>query len=577
MKNSIVEARFLRDPASVLEPADMGGARYTRYSFARTLIRRAVAAGWVVSRELFDLDEQGRGTAVYRVDAEGHTWRFVAFSQKLTDDQRTDRVIADAWDVTGALVEGDLDGPRLRRLESQVPLQEQGRADPGTIIWTRANRSERFFDYVVDRLSHGLQPETRMVGSSPYVLRSTAFYSNGKFGLADFERFEESNPLSVPYRAHMVTAWLLRELSYDLVEHVAARRSDKAARLTGDWRRYFGLGNATGLGMVPYVVNHPAVLDAWAKLRELPLASVLSRTAAPSATEVRTVRRLLDRAVEYLADQSDLRTAPYLSGPELAQQISCMRELLEEFESSGTIAGTTSTNPWQMLHDLATTRGPECRGVVASVLTELTDAAVDAELDSLLRVDEAMPVRGRMTCGELLELLDGQYEWVSRFDFGDPAQRKHFWFSSQNNEEPRRARRGSDPGEDVQHRVDVARAVAAVRDDLRAAAPSSWVAELLLEHPWHRQAVSRIQAVSRLDYGEVHDNLLSADFLPLNVQRFQLAVYGMENYSPQSTDWLRVTLFSGAPRAAELVEGTADDDWIFTLRPRERTDRVTTA
>jgi hypothetical protein len=553
----------------------MGGARYTRYSFARTLIRRAVADGWVVSRERFDIDGEGRGTAVFRVDAQGHTWRLVAFSQKLTDDLRTDRVIADAWDVTGALVEGDLDDERLADLAVQVPLQEAGRADPGTIIWTRANRSARFFDYVVDRLSLGLQPESERVGSSPYVLRSTAFYSNGKFGLADFERFAGDHPFAVPYRAHMLTAWLLRELSYDLVEHVAARRSDRAARLTGPWRRYLGVGNATGLGMVPYVVTHPGVLDAWAQLRERPLASVLARTAAEAAADWERLRALLDRATEYLASQTDLRTAPYLAGPDVAEQLSRVERVLAEFGTSGTIAGTTVRRPWQALHDLAAAEGPQCRGVVASLLTELTDD--DAELEDLLRVDEAMPVQARMTCRALLELLQARYGWIDDFDFGDPGEQHYFWFFSRNSEEPRRARHDVDPGEEVQHNVDVARLVAALRDDLRAAAPTSTLAEFLLGRPGHRQAVSRVQTVSRLTYGEVHDNLVSATFLPLNVQRFQLAVYGMENYSPQSTDWLRVTLFSGAPRTAEIGEGTADDDWIFTLRPRERTDHDATA
>ena len=42
----------------------------------------------------------------------------------------------------------------------------------------------------------------------------------------------------------------------------------------------------------------------------------------------------------------------------------------------------------------------------------------------------------------------------------------------------------------------------------------------------------------------------------------------MENYSPQSTDWLRVTLYSGAPRADDVAAGV-DDDWIFTRKPRK--------
>lgn len=92
------------------------------------------------------------------------------------------------------------------------------------------------------------------------------------------------------------------------------------------------------------------------------------------------------------------------------------------------------------------------------------------------------------------------------------------------------------------------------------------MAEFLLEFPWHRGIVARVQSVAGLRYGEVRANLLADDFLPLHLQRFQLALYGMENYSPQSTDWLRVTLFSGAPRAHDVQSG-ADDDWLFTRKP----------
>jgi len=43
-------------------------------------------------------------------------------------------------------------------------------------------------------------------------------------------------------------------------------------------------------------------------------------------------------------------------------------------------------------------------------------------------------------------------------------------------------------------------------------------------------------------------------------------MYGMENYKPKSTDWLRVTLFQGAPRADEVATSTIDD-WTFPERP----------
>lgn len=557
----------MRPAEVVLDPTDMGGARCTRHSFARSMIRRAIQHGWHVERERFDIDAGGRGAAIYRADAQEHTFRFVVFSRVLDEGERTDRVIAAAWDVTAALVTGEVDDDRLASLSSQVPLQERGRAEAGTLIWTRANRSQRFFNYVVDRLAAGAQPEADAVGASPYVLRSTAFYSNGKFGLIDFEGLDSAHPLAVPYRAHMLAAWLLREFSYDLVEHCAALRSASAVRLAGGWQRYFGLGNATGLGMVPYVINHPQMLNAWARLRELPLATVLSRSIEPSHPDVTRVQALLLRAVSYLEGQRELATAPYLPGPELAHALRLVVEAADEFASRGTISGQQVAMPWTELHRIADEAGPEVRGVVASVLTELTDPIVDEIVESGLRCDEAHPVRSGMTCGELAGLIREHYAWVDSFEFAEPAQQHHFWFSSLNNEEPRRAVRGLDPGEAVQHGVDIARMVVRLRDDLAGLGEGATVAEFLATFPRHRAAVARVQTVGTLEYGEVRSNLLAREFLPLNVQRLQLAVYGMENYSPQSTDWLRVTLFSGAPRVEDLAAGSADDDWIFTLKP----------
>jgi hypothetical protein len=59
---------------------------------------------------------------------------------------------------------------------------------------------------------------------------------------------------------------------------VAAAQGSAAVPLDPAWRRYLGLGNATGLGMVPYVIRHPQVMDAWVAMRELPLAAAMQQT-----------------------------------------------------------------------------------------------------------------------------------------------------------------------------------------------------------------------------------------------------------------------------------------------------------
>ncbi|MCX4728883.1 hypothetical protein [Streptomyces sp. NBC_01306] len=559
--------QFARPADQVLDPEELGSSRHTRHSFARSFLRTAAAQRWTVTRETWDIDAQGRGEAVYRIDADGHELRFAAFSTVLPDGQRTDRVVAEAWDVTAALVEGPWNEARRSELRAQVPGQETGRADAATLVWTRANRSRRFFDYVVDRLAEGRQPDPAELGDAAYVLRSTAFYSNGKFGLADFGRLRPGHPLRLPYRSQMLTAWLLRELSYDLVEHCAAAKSPHAVALDGDWRRFLGLGNATGLGMVPYVINHPQVLDAWCAVRELPLAYALQQTTSPQDARTERVRLLLDRAREYYRERDTLATAPYLPGPQLAGRLDKVMELLDGYLATGLVLGERTDRAWHALHTAAGEIGLEARGVVDSVLVEVYDD-LDTDIDALLRCDQTLQVAPAQTCGELRTEVLERYGWVRRFDFGDPAQQAHFWFSSQDNEEPRRGRRGVDPGEEVEHPVDIARAVTALLGDLESADDGQLVGEFLLSHPWHRGAAARVQSLAGLPYAEVRANLLAANFLPLHLQRFQLALYGMDNYSPQSTDWLRVTLFSGAPRVADIAAGT-DHDWFFVRKPRK--------
>jgi hypothetical protein len=114
--------------------------------------------------------------------------------------------------------------------------------------------------------------------------------------------------------------------------------------------------------------------------------------------------------------------------------------------------------------------------------------------------------------------------------------------------------------------VGVALMMAALAGGLRAVPADTPVWKFAIEHPQHTAALDRLSTVVGLRYGEPRVNACDRRFLPLDLQRLQLAVYGMENFSPQSTDWLRVTLFSGAPRADEVAAGL-DDDWMFAVKP----------
>ena len=44
--------------------------------------------------------------------------------------------------------------------------------------------------------------------------------------------------------------------------------------MTDTLRRYLGIGNATGLGMAPFLVSHPKLINAWMTARETAIARV---------------------------------------------------------------------------------------------------------------------------------------------------------------------------------------------------------------------------------------------------------------------------------------------------------------
>ncbi|MDQ2801231.1 MAG: hypothetical protein M3Y41_00565, partial [Pseudomonadota bacterium] len=201
--------------------ARLGAMHPTRLSFARAVLRRIESEGWRVTRPVWNLDEQGFGHAVYQVETPARTYSLVAFSCMLEPEKRTDRVIAEAWDTSYVLFDGVPDRAAIARLEAQAPLQEAGRFTETDLILSRANKSARLFDAVVALLAAGTQPDAAFLDDVGYLMRTTAVYGNGKFGIADRDVLADRPELAGPFRAEMLTVWLIRAFTVDLLDHCA--------------------------------------------------------------------------------------------------------------------------------------------------------------------------------------------------------------------------------------------------------------------------------------------------------------------------------------------------------------------
>jgi hypothetical protein len=547
----------LRDPDEVMRLSRMGAFFPTRLSFMRSLIRRLARENAKVTRPVWEIDEKGFGRAVYSLTLGGHVYSLVAFSTPLDPERRTDRVIAEAWDTSYVLYDGTPSPAELDRLEANAPKQEAGRFEACDLVLCRANKSVRLFEHVVDCLAHGTQPSADLINSTGYLMRTTAVYGNGKFGIADRALIEDRPELSGPFQVEMLAVWLVRGFTLDLVEHVARCRAPQAfVALDRTLKRHLGIGNATGLGMAPFLVSHPILLDKWMMARETALARVRAiQETTPEIVE--TVLQLISRARRHLDQWA-------VEDERQSKRIAILRREMAEIEALATPQWLSRPRPWDRLLEPSSKWSIECQELVVALVLEPHGELIDDLAESMSSAERPR-LQPAMTVAGLKRLIAGHFGWANAIDFEDRDATRQFWYVSEEKLEPRLGDRYGEPGSELEMPLDIARQVQALCRDLDGVPGEQSVAEFLMDHPEHRYAVRRVQTVAAHPYAEIRDNLIDADCLPIDMLRCKLSFFGASKFDPKSDRWTRITMYQGAPLFDEIGEAGADDWWLPVL------------
>jgi len=545
----------LRDPSVVMKLSRLGSFHQSKLSFLRSFIREFKQ--WNYKRNLFDLDKNGYGTAIYSFEKNGRNYSLVCFAQHIELHERSDRVIATKWDAAFVLHDGVPTKKDIDRLRDNVPKQEIGRVSYKELTLSRANKSVRAFEHVVESLSQGRQPDKDLLSKVGYLYRTTAVYGSGKFGLADRFRIKDRKEICGPFRLEMMLVYLVRQFTFDQVNHIAkSKNPNKAIKLDEDIARNLGIGNSTGLGMAPFIVNHPTLLHNWIYCREKALK------------EIRSIENVnIDdfNLFKDCFDKSKLSINTWLTDSQFQiNKIKSLKSDLSKFtqylESNCSVKINSLWN--QIYIWVEKNLGEECIEYIVSMMMEPYDKIVDPLINNMSSEEEKyFNIPAHRKVSDLKIIIENNYKSIIEIDFKKKNSTANFWFISKNKEEPRVANRYEESGSELEQPLAIARDTKLLYEKVLKAKQTDTVAEFLLNNDDVRHVVRRAFIVEQFPYSEIQDNTISATLVPIDMLRLKLSFFGAVKFDPRSDKWLRINMYQGAPLPHEMK--LSNDTWVY--------------
>ena len=545
----------LRKPCQVMKLSRLGSFHQSKLSFLRSFLKEF--KDWEYKRDLFDLDEFGYGTAVYSFKKKERVYSLICFANKLNESERSDRVIATKWDAAFTLHDGVPLKKDIERLRKEVPRQEVGRLTYKELTLSRANKSVRVFDHVVQSLSNGKQPDIKLLSKVGYLYRTTAVYGSGKFGLADRFRIKNRKEIYGPFRLEMMLVYLVRQFTFDQVNHVAKHKNpSKAISLDPKICRNLGIGNSTGLGMAPFIVNHPTLLNNWIYAREKVLKKI---------REIKNVKEDDSNLFKICLKKSLINITSW--NTESDYQLKKIQTLLSDLKNFIKFI----ENDFDFLDEFAFNKiylwleentDEECIEYIVSMMMEPYNDIVEPLISKMSSEEEKyFNIPTERTVSDLKFIIENRYSEILKIDFSKKENNQNFWFISKNKEEPRLADRFNEIGSDLEQPLAIARDIKKLYETLSVSKNSLSIAKFLMKNNHLRHVVRRAFIIEKFPYSEIQDNTIGKSIMPIDMLRLKLSFFGAIKFDPRSDKWLRICMFQGAPLPENLKN--YDDHWIY--------------
>ena len=546
----------LRDPNTIMKLSRLGSFHQSKLSFLRSFLNEF--KDWDYSRDLFNLDKDGYGEAVYSFKKKNRVYSLVCFANQIKDEERSDRVIATKWDAAFTLHDGVPSKDDIERLKNEVPKQEVGRLSFKELTLSRANKSVRVFNHVVDNLSEGKQPDLELLSKVGYLYRTTAVYGSGKFGLADRFRIKNREEINGPFRLEMMLVYLVRQFTFDQVNHVAHHKNPKTAvKLDKQICKNLGIGNSTGLGMAPFIVNHPTLLNNWILSRE---------TALKKIREIKDVQEkdaelFIDCVKKSLTNITSWNTDSEYQQNKIKSLLKNIRKFIDYIDNSFDFK--KAEYPFNKIYLwLEQNVCEECIEYVVSIMMEPYNNIIEPLVSNMSSdEDKYFNIPTNRTINELKEIIEKKYPNILDINFDQKESQQNFWFISKNKEEPRLADRFEEHGSELEQPLAIARDIKKLYEKLLSKKENLTIAQFLSSNSELRHVIRRAFIVEKFPYSEIQDNTIGKDIVPIDMLRLKLSFFGALKFDPRSDKWLRICMFQGAPLPTELKN--YDEQWVY--------------
>jgi hypothetical protein len=545
----------LRDPKTIMKLSRLGSFHQSKLSFLRSFLKEF--KDWEYKRDLFNLDEFGYGVAIYSFKKEDRVYSLICFANELNEDERSDRVIATKWDAAFTLYDGVPKKEDIERLRNEVPKQEVGRLSYKELTLSRANKSLRIFNHVVESLSNGVQPNKELLSKVGYLYRTTAVYGSGKFGLADRFRIKKRKEIYGPFRLEMMLVYLVRQFTFDQVNHVAKNKNPKkAVKLDPTICKNLGIGNSTGLGMAPFIVNHPTLLNNWIYAREIALKNI--REIKNVKTEHSNLfKNCLKKSIKNI---TSWHTESEYQQKKIKSLLNDLNIFINFLDNSFNFSEEFAFN--QIYLWVEKNSKEECLEYIVSMMMEPYDDIINPLINTMSSEEENyFNIPTDRTVLELRNILESKYSKIIKIDFSKKENNQNFWFISKNKEEPRLADRFIENGSELEQPLAIARDIKKLYDELSVFKNSSTIDKFLIKNADLRHVVRRAFIIEKFPYSEIQDNTISQSIVPIDMLRLKLSFFGALKFDPRSNKWLRICMFQGAPLPEQLKD--YDDHWVY--------------